>query len=103
MGYYVNPRNESKESFLSREGIRASSDRKISWESVPAGFLPVALVDNGLFTAAGIAYSKAELDEFTRSDDPRPRKLYLVKIEKLLKVSDLGRHPDYAKWKPAEA
>ena len=103
MGYYVNSRNESKESFLQREGICAPSDRKISWESVPAGFLPVSLVDNGSFTAAGIAYSKEELDEFTRTDDPRLRKLYLVKIEKLLKVSDLGRHPDYAERQSAEA
>lgn len=101
MAYYVNPRDESKESFLQREGICAPSDRKISWESVPAGFLPVSLVDNGRFTAAGIAYSKAELDEFTRSDDPRSRRLYLVKVEKLLEVSDLGQHPDY-KRKPVE-
>ncbi|MDP3697058.1 MAG: hypothetical protein Q8R55_03425 [Candidatus Taylorbacteria bacterium] len=103
MGFYVNPRNESKESFLQREGICAPSDRKISWESVPAGFLPVSLVNNGSFTAAAIAYSEDELDEFTSSDDPRPRKLYLVKIEKLLEVSDLGLHPDYAKRKPVEA
>lgn len=96
MGYYVNPPRESKEAFLRRVGIAAPSDHRISWDSVPKGFLPVVLVNNGAFTAAGICYSKAELDQFTRSDDPRRREIYLVKIEELRQVSDIGRHPDYA-------
>ncbi|MDO8490253.1 MAG: hypothetical protein Q7S47_02440 [bacterium] len=95
MGYYVNPRTESKESFLEREGIAAPSDRKIPWDSVSDGFLPVVLVDNGPFKAAAIAYSEEELEEFTRLDDRRPRRIFLVKVEKLLEVSDLRRHPDF--------
>lgn len=88
MGYYVNPPNESKESFLKREGILAPHT-KINWEDVPEGFLPVVLVDNGPFTAAGIAYCKSELEAFTAPNDWRPRTIYFVKKEKLISVSDL--------------
>lgn len=88
MGFYVNPRGETKESFLEREGIRASSsDLKLGWKSVPTGFLPVVLINNGPFTAAGIAYSESEFKEFTRLDDPRPRQMFFVEIEKLLRVA----------------
>ena len=88
MGYYVNPPNESKEQFLKREGIKAPFDSKLNWESVPKDFLPVVLVDNGHFTAAAIAYDAQELAECTSLNDPRPRQIYMVKIEKLVKVSD---------------
>lgn len=90
MGYYVNPPGESKESFLRREGLRVPNDRKITWDSVPKGFLPVVLLDNGPFTAAGIAYCESELNVFTRLDDPRSRQVFMVKIDKLLPVSDHG-------------
>lgn len=85
MGYYVNPRGETKEQFLRREGIMMPPDR-LDWKDVPAGFLPVVLIDNGLFTAAGVAYDEAELKAFTRMDDRRPRQIFLVKIEKILQV-----------------
>jgi hypothetical protein len=64
MGYYVNPRNESKESFLRREGIVAPHTPKTTWESVPKGFLPVTLINNGAFSAAGVAYCAKELETF---------------------------------------
>lgn len=85
MGFYVNPKNQSKESFLIGHGIEIPS-RTMSWDEVPAGSLPVVLVNNGHFTAAGIAYKPEELAEFTRSDDPRPRTIYIVKIEDLIEV-----------------
>jgi hypothetical protein len=88
MGFYVNPGNESKETFLQREGIVAPLLPKITWASVPKGFLPVTLINNGAFTAAGIAYCERELDTFTRLTDDRPRQLFMVKIEKLIPVAD---------------
>ena len=86
MGCYVNPPNETKESFLEREGVKVS---KISWDDAKDGILPVVLMDNGPFTAAGVCYSKRELEAFTDSHDYRPKKYYLVEIEKLLPVTDL--------------
>ena len=49
--------------------------------------LPVVLVNNGFFTAAGIAFCARERDCFL-SDDGRPKKYYLAKIEDLLEVSE---------------
>ena len=87
MGFYINPPDEHKEDFLNREGIAAPSNMKLSWQSVPDGYLPVVLINNGMFTAAGIAYSEDELKAFTRPDDHRPKQIFFVKIEKLLQVS----------------
>jgi hypothetical protein len=89
MGFYVDPLDESKESFLKREGALAPYNQKISWASVPKGFVPVVLLDNGRFTAAGIAYCERELDAFTGPNDRRPRTIYLVKTEKLFPVTDI--------------
>lgn len=86
MGYYINPPNETKEEFLQREGTKFSP---IEWKNVPDDSLPVVLINNGFFTAAGIAYSKRELEAFIVPADRRPKSFYLVKIEKLLPVSDL--------------
>lgn len=88
MGYYVNPPDESKESFLSRNGIPISVGLK--WADLPKGSLPVVLVHNGPFTAAAIAYSEAELKVFSDPSDRRQKKYFVVKVEKLLSVSDPG-------------
>jgi hypothetical protein len=87
MGCYVNPETESKEAFLEREGMQVYDFR---WNDLPNGMLPVVLLSNYLFTAAGVAYSKREFEAFTAPGDPRPRKIYLVPIDKLLEVSDLS-------------
>lgn len=90
MGFYINPANESKEEFLKREALSSPFDVKIAWGSVPDGFLPVVLVNNGPFTAAAIAYCERELDELTSLEDTRPRKIFLIKTEKLLSVTGRG-------------
>lgn len=87
MGYYVNPVTEEKEDFLDREGQVIALPFR--WEDVPKGKLPVILLDNRIFTAAGIAFSAHELNEFQLPDDHRPKRGYLVEVEKLRKVSDL--------------
>jgi len=87
MGYYVNPSNESKESFLMHSGTRIPSST--AWADVPKGSLPVVWVDNGFMTAAGICYDESEFKQFLDPSDERPKKIYTVEIEKLLIVSDL--------------
>jgi len=87
MGCYVNPGDESKESFLAREGVLY--DGKPRWDQVPESMLPVVLMNNGPFTAAGVCYKESELAAFTDPSDYRPKKIYLVPIEKLLWTSDL--------------
>jgi len=86
MGYYVNPKNETKEQFLNKHGIRFSG----TWKDVPEDSLPVILIDNGIFTAAGIAYQESEFKVFTDPFDSRPKEVFIVPIEKLKEVSDLS-------------
>ncbi|MBR3655258.1 MAG: hypothetical protein IKR34_02110 [Candidatus Gastranaerophilales bacterium] len=100
MGCYIDPKNETKEEFLKREGEEVESDyitqnfRFIKKQDK----LPVILVDNGPFTAAGVAYIESEFERFTRYDN-RPKRFYLVPIEKLKTVSPIE---DYLKEKEEE-
>lgn len=55
----------------------------------PEGTLPVVLLDNGLFYAAGVAFDEKEFEVFTDVRDTRPRTVWAVDIEKLKKVSPL--------------
>jgi hypothetical protein len=86
----------SKESFLdkygtlifSRHDYKADFDKLLSTHSAPTGLpcLPVVLIDNGPFTAAGIYYCKEELIAFSDPNDRRPKKLYMVPIGKLIEA-----------------
>ena len=101
MGAYINlPDGETKEAFLERTGIQAASPETLismidRGSAKPAmlktvyfseNTLPVCLVDNGNFTAAGIAYSEAELRAFAEPQDTRPKEWYLVDKDILLGV-----------------
>lgn len=85
MGAYVNPTDMSKEKWLLRNAKEVNYSMK--WETVPENFLPVVLVDNGMFTAAGIAYNKGELEAFTDPTDIRPKRYFLAPIHRLHEVS----------------
>lgn len=91
MGCYVNPDHEDKEVWLEKNATTIYAMNTFpKWETIFAtNERPVVLVDNGLFKAAGVAYDEREYQNFTREDDPRPRKVYRVPIKKLKKVSDI--------------
>ncbi len=102
MGCYIDPKDETKEQFLEREGEEVESDyitqnyRYIKKQDK----LPVVLVDNGPFTAAGIAYTESEFERFVRYDN-RPKRFYLVLIEKLKTVSPIQDylHEQEEEWR----
>ena len=101
MGCYVNPRAMSKELWLRQRAklvggvnIPGKENHVPSYASFAKGTMPVVLIDNAHFTAAGVAYNEAEYREFTDVSDYRPRALYEVSIEKLRTVSDID---DYMK------
>lgn len=77
MGYYINPPDMTKEEFLEKHGTE-TDDPRFDSET-----FPVCLVNNGPFTAAGIAYDAKERDAFLRPDG-RPKKWYQVPREALL-------------------
>lgn len=78
MGYYINPVGMTKEQFLLSHGQRVSKAEAKAAFSEDADSLPVVLINNGAFTAAGIAYDLDKFNALTRGDDPRPKAIYLV-------------------------
>lgn len=99
MGYYVNPQDMTKEDWLSKHGTLAGLQNIPGQEDVRSDYntlmmtnamngsafaMPVVLVDNGPFTAAAIAYNKAEYERFLNNgEDKRPMLVFLVDKHKL--------------------
>lgn len=88
MGYYINPTNgQTKEQWLEQHATGNKYPR-IPPKTIndgPEGTLPVVLVDNFAFTAAGICYSQCELEDFSM-DDGRLKFWYFVPVAKLIEV-----------------
>ncbi len=81
MGLYINPKEKRKEAWLEENG-KAVSEAKAkeiaTAEGYPKDEVVVCLVNNGHFTAAGIADCLPEFEAFTWHGDPRPKKFYNV-------------------------
>ena len=91
MGCYVNPDSTPKEIWLNRHANKIFKPGELpSWGEVTAvNCLPVVLLDNGAFTAAGVGFCQKEYEAFTDPLDPRPRQVFVVPVDELKKVSDL--------------
>ena len=76
MRYYIDPLNMSKEEFLESRGTEISAASALA-HNFNMESLPVCLVDNGFFTAAGIGYCPEEVEAFARPDG-RTKTWYLV-------------------------
>ena len=75
MGYYINPPDMSKAEWLRLNGIPIAPPSS----HLMGSKIAVCLVDNGLFDAAGIAYSQQELEAF-KYPDARPKRWYAVPL-----------------------
>lgn len=73
MGYYINPRDTSKEEWLREHGELTAGPCEIT-----ETHLPVVLVNNGPFNAAGVGVNAGEVEAFTQPTDFRPKKWYRV-------------------------
>jgi hypothetical protein len=106
----VNPRNECKERWLDINGKLLGSigykknDYVPAWTDFASDCLPVVLVDNGPFRAAGVTYCKKEYECFIDQKDDRPRLIYEVPIAKLMddSVSDLKDFEKYIEAPPVK-
>jgi len=87
MGAYVNPKDISKEKWLNKNGTEIESINSINYNKLDSNILPVVLVDNGAFTAAAIAFCQSAWERFIDPTDNRPKKVFLVDINKLHTVS----------------
>lgn len=83
MGYYINPNDRTKEQWLRENGEEVSPMLAKELAAANGSHMPVVLINNGAFTAAGIAYDADELMAFTSPGDPRPKTFYSVPREKL--------------------
>ena len=100
MGVYVNPKKGTKEDWLMKNGRRVC----VIWNEVTLpdfksftekDELPVILVDNITFTAAGVAFNEQEYKMMTECEiDTRPKILFAAPKKKLKKISNLK---DYLK------
>lgn len=90
MGLYIDPPDRTKEQWLAENGIEMDPGlATILYDDWMYELtIPVCLVDNGPFTAAAIAYSREELEEFLK-EDGRPKKWYLVQRARLQMLPDL--------------
>jgi len=82
MGFYVNPKDCSKEEWLKQNAVLVSSDFVYD-EVSKLEYYPICLVDNGSFTAAAILYNEEEADRFRRPSDLRPKKFWVALKEDL--------------------
>ena len=82
MGIYIDPKEGTKEMWLA--DLAREVDHVI-WEDLPEDTLPVALVHNSMFTAAGIAYCRRELKEF-QTPDGRSKRWFIADVADLISV-----------------
>lgn len=86
MGIYINPREETKEEFLEKYGSLMTQRDVEVFEyraETHKEHTMICLVDNGIFTAAGVVFNEREREAFSRLEDGRPKKWYLVPINVL--------------------
>lgn len=92
MGIYINPRTDDPHGKRAMIAVRAA--RKLSsleMESHVPGqddLYGVAVVDNGPFSAAGIAFDEREAHDFTCPVDPRPREYYLLHVDAIRELDE---------------
>jgi len=90
MTCYINPPDQDKVDWLLANGERIP----VACPITPT-HLPVCLVDNGPFTAAGICLTPRDRHRFSDPLDDRPKVWFKVSREKLREVSDLEIHEKY--------
>lgn len=90
MGIYLQcPEAKGKVDFLIREhkAQELVGATPLTLPEKDSGMEVVCVIDNGLFEAAGFAYSSRELQEFVFDGTSRPRRFLLVPSEECLKLN----------------
>lgn len=95
MGIYINPENMSKENWLAEHATRGPSEIMPNIETIPVKHRRVCVVDNGAFTAAGVAFDEDEAAAFNYFDG-RPKFWFIVPDEKLEEVTGITLPPNRA-------
>lgn len=89
MGVYVNPNSMEKEQWLLRRGVQVTrvDCTGDAYDRMRLdNRLPVVLIDNRIFTAAGVCFSKEEAEVLCK-DDGRRKIFFSVGVEDLLNAN----------------
>jgi hypothetical protein len=96
MGLYINPLEGEKEDWLRQHatlvdpGIFGDSLKEQYAGLCYEGELPICLIDNGPFTAAGVAFSLNEYKAFVQGVGRRPYRWFTAPISELRKLPGLS-------------
>lgn len=80
---YINPKNESKEAFLAREAKEISRDDFLAFSFAGSEKTVLCLVENVMFSACVVAYSREDAVHYAGIIDKRKKKYYLIDRKKL--------------------
>ena len=89
MGFYIDPPAVTKERWLAEHGFELAAGSQ-QWPP-PRSFVLVCLVENPLFTAAGICYNEDEFSVFNDPSDPRPKTWWHVPGQDVVKICPAAR------------
>lgn len=96
MGLYINPKNESKESWISKNCSKITQSHFDGFNKFDGEYVTVCLVDNLMFTAAGICFDEREHKAFVDSlDDGRYYDFYLTTKDKIREVVGDQKYKEY--------
>lgn len=99
MGFYLNPTGVTREQFLAKHAMLITEEQfKAFVYSDEQTMMPICLVENRSFQAAGVAFNPRERDMMAAREhegipDPRPRTYWLLPMN----VLDEGLGPQRAK------
>lgn len=99
MGHYINPPDKTKEQFLEEHAKSVALPIVNAYEynaDHHPTLVPICLIDNGHFTAAGVLMDATERRAFIEDGTGRPRKWYMCPIDVLDKRAGLGEK--YPEW-----
>jgi hypothetical protein len=92
MGYYIEvPSNTGKAKLIEELHDGTILARQPDWNEFPDDLAIIVVVDNGLFEAAGYAYSEEEYRAFTRPSDLRPKTFLVMPRDKAEELSGRSR------------
>lgn len=90
MGYYIQGPNFGKAKFIVKEYDGEIVSYKTAYDTFmnTSDKAVIVVIDNGMFEAAGFAYSLQEFKEFTYPDDFRPKQFVLIDKDLAYKLTN---------------
>ncbi|KKM99427.1 hypothetical protein LCGC14_1147950 [marine sediment metagenome] len=84
MGIYINPSEQTKEQWLEEYAVETLTPKYPPTE----GLTLICLVENNLFTAAGVIFDRNEWEAFNEPHDLRLRRWFTAPVSEVDEVAD---------------